>query len=197
MIMARGRKWVIAGLLVFCGLMGLALLTLSMLSERRFQQMMAGENGRWPIWGATLVMIGDHPLLGVGGRKAWTAAYPEAYQRSGTTVPNEFAKSDGRAAHAHNTVLAIAAEYGTPAAVLHIALIVCVLVVVWRRRQESPGGWQLACGIASLGFVAGSFEPYPVQSVGGLAFHAWLGLALGVALAASEERKSQDALPSA
>jgi O-antigen ligase len=142
---------------------------------------MSGENGRWPIWGATLVIIADHPVLGVGGRKAYTAAYPAAYDRSGTTVPNEFDEAGGRAAHAHNTVLTVAAEYGVPAALLHLGLMGAVLVFVWRRRQGAPGAWQLACGVVSLGCVAGTFEPYAVQSVGGLAFHAWLGLAVGMA----------------
>ena len=43
----------------------------------------------------------------------------------------------------------------------------------------------MAAGVAAVGLVGGMFEPYPTQSVPGLAFHACLGLGLGLALATS------------
>lgn len=175
---ARGRRWLIGGALAVLVLVGLGLGAVMLKSERRFKQMMAGENGRWAIWAATAVIIEDHPLVGTGGRPAFQAAYNEAYVRAAPPVPNEFAK-DG-APHAHNTLLAFTAEHGFPAALLHLALIGSVLVVTWRRRQDSPAAWRAACGIAAVGLVGGMFEPYASRSVPGLGFHACLGLALGL-----------------
>ncbi|MBN8526787.1 MAG: O-antigen ligase family protein [Planctomycetes bacterium] len=182
---ARGRRWLIGGIIAGLVLTGIGLGAVMLKSERRFKQMISGENGRWAIWAATAEIIKDHPVVGIGGRPAYQAAYNEAYARAAPPIPNEFAKDGGP--HAHNTILAFVAEHGPPAALLHLALIGTVLVATWRRRRESPGAWQAACGIATVGLVAGMVEPYASRSVPGLGFHACLGFALGMALTRTEQ----------
>jgi len=72
------------------------------------------DSGRWPLWLSAFEMIKDHPLLGIG--------------------PMHFAFNNFPiAAHPHNAVLHIAAEYGLPAALIVGYLVVALLktAVAW------------------------------------------------------------------
>lgn len=73
-----------------------------------------GDNGRWPLWLSALEMIKNHPLLGIG---------PMHFAFNNFTV----------AAHPHNSVLHIAAEYGLPAVLIAVYLVVALLkkAVAW------------------------------------------------------------------
>jgi O-antigen ligase len=174
----RGRRWLLIGL-VAAGVLAIALAGRMYLTDaRRLQKMADGNDGRWPIWNASLLLIREQPLLGCGGRAAFQTAYVEAFPRANPGARSEFPEG---APHAHNTQLALAAEYGIPAAVLHLGFLGAVLLACWRRRRESPAGWSLACGVVATTLAAGCFEPYPTQAVPGLAGAAALGVALGLA----------------
>ncbi|MDD2802334.1 MAG: O-antigen ligase family protein [Methylococcales bacterium] len=72
------------------------------------------DNGRWPLWLSAFEMIKNHPLLGVG---------PMHFAFNNFTI----------AAHPHNSVLHIAAEYGLPAVLIAIYLVITFLkkAVAW------------------------------------------------------------------
>lgn len=187
---SRGRRWLFAGLGAALVLGGLAVGRMALTDADRLRNMFAGKDGRWPIWTTSLAIAREHPLLGVGGREAFQREYPETFARVLPGAVSEFPRG---APHAHNTVLALAAEHGIPAVPLHLALIGSVLVVTWRRRRERPRAWSLAVGVAAAGVVGGGFEPYAIQSVPGVAFHGLLGLALGMAY--GEEDATAQATP--
>jgi hypothetical protein len=176
---ARGRRWALIGL-------GLALLGGGALAARfaatdpgRLSAALQLQDGRWPIWRTSLHLVGERPLLGYGGKDAFKIAYREAFPVVNPGQTSEF--PDG-APHAHNAALALIAEYGTPALLLHVAFWAAILIWLWRRRHEAPDGWRLGVGVAVVAVVGGIFEPYPTRAVQGVAIHACLGLALSLAL---------------
>ena len=185
---ARGRRWLIGGIVIATCAAILIGLRMGLTDSERLTKLRDGDDGRWLIWQATVTMIKEQPLLGIGGRKAYKQAYNDVYQRTLPGVDNEFENRGGSpgAPHAHNWLLAEAAEYGLPCPLLHLIMVGAVLVACWRRRSEAPGGWQIAAGVAAVGLVGGMFEPYPTQSVPGLAFHGCLGLGLGLAMAGTD-----------
>ncbi len=176
--LTRGRRWLIYGGAIVLVLAGALFARMAITERSRLQKLLEGRDGRWPIWMASLDIVARNPVLGVGSRDAFTAAYPEAFARA---VPGQVSEFPDGAPHAHNTFLALAAEYGLPAVALHLALVGSVLVVTWRTRRQRPQAWSLAIGVAVTGVVGGCFEPYATQSVPGFAFHGLLGLALGMA----------------
>ena len=91
---------------------------------------LTNSSGRIHLWQAALTMIHDHPWLGVG---------PMHYA-CGVT--------NGIAAHPHNAVLQIAAEWGIPAALL-VVLLVLRGTLEWIRlaRQELNTGRSASTGI--------------------------------------------------
>lgn len=174
----RGRRWLFAGIAITFVLGGLVVGRMALTDADRLRNMFSGQDGRWPIWTASLAIVREHPLLGVGGREAFQRAYPETFAR---VLPDAVSEFPNGAPHAHNTALALAAEHGIPAVLLHLALLGSVLVVTWRRRRERLRAWSLSVGVVAAGVVGGGFEPYAIQSVPGFAFHGLLGLALGMA----------------
>jgi len=72
------------------------------------------DNGRWPLWLSAFEMIKNHPLLGVG---------PMHFAFNNLTI----------AAHPHNSVLHIAAEYGLPVILIAIYLVIAFLkkAIAW------------------------------------------------------------------
>ena len=179
---ARGRRWCVVGLVIGIGLASLLIARMAFTESHRLWLMLHGQDGRWPIWTASLAIAEEHPWFGVGGRRAYRVVYNDTYARVLPGVANEFGPTGG-APHAHNWLLAEAAEHGFPAPILHLALVIAVLVASWRRRLTHPAGWRVSVGVATVALVGAQFEPYPTQSVAGLAFHACLGLGLGLALA--------------
>ncbi len=189
---SRGRRWLLAaaGLAIVLG--GLMTARMAMTDSGRLQRMFAGQDGRLPIWQVTAVMIGERPLLGLGSRKSFELVWNETYERVAPGPPNEFG-ADGGCPHAHNWLLAVAAEHGLPAAALHLALVLTVLVLLWRRRRESPEAFQAGCGLAVAAVVCAIFEPLPTQAAPGMGFHAALGLVLGTSYTDSSDLTSQRA----
>lgn len=180
---SRGRRWLLAAIGIAIVLGGLMAARMAVTDSTRLRQMLAGQDGRLPIWQVTATMIGERPLLGIGSRKSFELAWNETYERVAPGPPNEFG-ADGGCPHAHNWLLAVAAEHGLPAAALHLALVLTVLAMLWRRRHEAPEAFQAGCGIAVAAFVCAIFEPLPTQAAPGMGFHAALGFVLGASLSA-------------
>lgn len=182
---ARGGRWLLAAVGVAVVLGGLFLARMAVTDGERVRIMLSGQDGRIPIWQVTAAMIGERPLLGIGHRKSFELAYNATYERVAPGPPNEFAATEG-CPHAHNWLLAVAAEHGLPAALLHLALVITVLAMLWRRRHAAPEAFQAGCGIAVAAFVCAIFEPLPTQAAPGMGFHAALGFVLGTALASDQ-----------
>lgn len=180
---ARGRRWLVVAVVVVVVLGGALVARMALSDAGRLRSMLSGQDGRWPIWQVTGAMIGERPLLGIGHRKAFELAWNPLYERVAPGPPNEFGASSG-CPHAHNWLLAVAAEHGLPAAALHLALVLIVLAALWRRRRASPEAFQAGCGLAVAALVCAMFEPLPIQAAPGMGFHAALGLVLGMAYTA-------------
>lgn len=189
---ARGRRWLLAAAGIAIVLAGLMAARMAMTDSVRLRQMLAGQDGRLPIWQVAAAMIGERPLLGIGSRKSFELAWNETYERVAPGPPNEFAGTSG-CPHAHNWLLAVAAEHGLPAAILHLALVLTVLVLLWRRRHQAPEAFQAGCGIAVAAVVCAIFEPLPTQAAPGMGFHAALGLVLGTSYAEGNDLTSSRA----
>lgn len=181
-LMARGGRWLWVGAVSGAAALLLAAGLLAATAPARLQSMLAGQDGRWPIWRTSVATLAERPLLGYGSRDAWKARYLQIYGQVNPGGTSEFA-GEGPA-HPHNWLLAVANDHGVPAALLHLGLIGTVLALVWRRRRERPAAFRAACGVATAGLVCGMFEPLPVLAATGAGFHAMLGLCLGAALAA-------------
>lgn len=189
---SRGRRWLLAAAGIAIVLAGLMAVRMAMTDSDRLRAMLAGQDGRLPIWQVTTAMIGERPVLGLGSRKSFELAWNETYERVAPGPPNEFAATSG-CPHAHNWLLAVAAEHGLPAAVLHLALVLTVLVLLWRRRHEAPEAFQAGCGIAVAAVVCAIFEPLPTQAAPGMGFHAALGFVLGTSYTNSDDLTSSRA----
>lgn len=176
---ARGRRWALVGIIAALVLGGALGAWQWMANPLRTADVLAMRNGRWPVWSTSLHLIHARPLTGLGGKDAFQAAYRTAFPLVNPGAVSEFPAG---AAHAHNTALALTAEYGLPALLLHMLYWGTVLWWLWRRRHECPEAWRLGLGVAVVAFVGGQFEPYPTRVVQGAAIHAFLGLAVALAL---------------
>jgi hypothetical protein len=106
-------------------------------------------------------IIAELPLFGAGGFWALEhGAVPAAEGRGGE--------------------LALAAAYGLPAALLHLAWIGAVLMGAFRQRRANPARWALAASLIAAFLVAGAFEDLARHSASAYAFCLMLGLCLGL-----------------
>lgn len=188
----RGRRWAVAGLVLALVLGGALAARQYATDPRRFAKMVNLQDGRWPIWRASIALAGERPMLGLGGKDAFKLAYPAAFQRANPGAVSEFPNG---APHAHNAALSLATEYGLPALVLQFGFWLVVLLWLWRHRIEAPDAWRLGLGVASVAFIGGQFEPYPTRVMQGAAIHAFLGLAIALALAPPAATKPESTLP--
>lgn len=180
---ARGRRWAIIGLgLAALGLGALAV-QMVVATPGRLTNTLQLKETRWPIWRTSLHLAAERPLVGWGGKDAFKEAYRVAYPAVNPGADNEYPEG---APHAHNTALALSAEYGLPAFALHLAFWLTALAWLWRRRHAAPDGWRLGLGVATIAFVGGMFEPYAARLVQGAAIHAALGLALALGFAKTD-----------
>ncbi len=100
---------------------------------------------RSAIWRATLRMIADHPLFGVG-LGAFATMYPHYDSGNGLRYTAE----------AHNDYLQLLAETGIAGGLIGVGFLVALLRIMRRALSRTVGTrqWSLAVG-ASVGIVAG------------------------------------------
>lgn len=138
---------------------------------------------RLQMWLATLRLIADRPLVGVGAG-AWEVEIPR-YQAAGTQIETDY--------YAHNEYLQLLAEYGLAGWLFALGLAVWLLraaVRTWREAPDTdsadPMEWPwratLLASLLGLFIVSGAGFPWRLAGAG-----AVFALALG-ALAASEQR---------
>ena len=111
-------------------------------------------------------------MFGTGGGEKFREAYRDTYPRIVPGIPSEFPAG---APHAHNTVLALAAEYGVPFALIWLALLA---VAVAGLRHAPPEVWRAGLGMAIVALAFGQFEKLDGESSRVL----WTGLGILLAL---------------
>ncbi len=173
---ARGRRWLVAAAGVVVVGMILAATVMWLFQPGKLDNLLRGDDGRWPIWRKAAVIAAEHPWFGVGSSDAYRKADLELNQRLFPGKEMEFGVKG--APHAHHTALGIAAVHGIPAAVLYCALLLALLLAAWRRRLADPLGWRLACGLIAATVVAGQFERVASGGEGMMAFATLLAVAL-------------------
>ena len=135
----------------------------------------ATDTGRSWLWGRAIDLIERSPLLGVGpGNYSYFRAPPGVGSRAGVS------------AHPHNAVLQWAAEWGVPAALLLLGVLLWGMLS-WmraRRHEAGPDSAAVALTTAVLAAVVHSFldgmivMPLP-QTVGAIVIGLALGMHLG------------------
>lgn len=175
----KDRRWILGTIVITSVLIIAVVLRFWFFDPVRLKSMVEAKDGRWPIWKTTVLTIQENPVLGCGGRKAYKTQYAAAYERAN---PGQLIDYPNGAPHAHNTQLAIGAEFGIPAILLHAGFFAAIVLFCWRHRQCAPEGWRLALGVVTVIFVAGLFEPFATQAVPGFGGAAVLGIALGLVL---------------
>jgi O-antigen ligase len=133
------------------------------------------DTGRGALWGRAAALAESHPWLGVGpGNYSYFRAPPGAVARAGFS------------AHPHNAVLQWAAEWGVPATLLLLGVL---LWGMWswvraRRREAGSDSVAVALTTAMLAAIVHSFldgmnvMPIP-QTLGAIVVGLALGLHLG------------------
>ena len=100
-------------------------------------------SSRLSIWRATLSMIKEHPLVGVGFG-AFATAFPKYHNASGRWTPEQ----------AHNDYLELMASGGLPAVAIGIVMLVVVGRAAWRRFATAVDPFRRA---TCLGAMVGLF----------------------------------------
>jgi len=184
LISARYRKWVIMVLLLTLAIG----MVISPDFLHRFKNLGATEfnvgyaNSRLAIWQATLDMIADKPMTGVGPGNFHKEYIQHRQNRTGKDL-----------SHAHNDILNVAAESGVPCALLFVLLWFLVLYHLFRGYRRCPEGFQrgliLGSFLASIVFLLmAQFEAFfSDEEVRMLLMFIWgIGLAVLGNLKASE-----------
>lgn len=138
---------------------------------------------RFVMWNATLRIIKDHPLAGVGAG-AWEVEVP-LYQLEGVQLETDY--------YAHNEILQLLAEYGLLGWVFFLSLISYLANAAWKTlRNRTPEGQAEApiramalSSLLALMVVSNAGFPWRLAMTGAL-----FALCLGM-LAASDVRISK------
>jgi O-antigen ligase len=104
------------------------------------------------FWHEAVRITADHPLFGTGQE-----TFPEVFPRYTNDLPylRGLALSKFRVESAHNVYLTLAAGSGLPALAAYLALIVCVLVAIFRAARATPDRRTRVMLLALLGAVVG------------------------------------------
>jgi len=180
---------------------GLALV----LSPERMYRALTFQDPRLAIWQVAGGVIADRPWFGCGGMKPYSPIYMQkladltggATQMpfTGLILPNENPLVGSM--HAHNSYMSIAAGYGLPAAVLHLALMAVLALHFWRLRIKAPAAARLGLQVLAAFIAAGLFEYVVGDSESSMAAWAAMGLALGMAGDPGRSERIAGAGPSA
>ena len=150
---------------------------LALLSPAKLRSAMELRDGRFAIWEVTTTIIDAHPVLGVGGRKAfereYSARWPEVVGWR-TDLPMH----EPTVKHAHNSFLSITALHGLPALGLYLLLLVGLARAARRIRAPDRRAGAAAVAVLVTYVVAGQFNDLAGQGETGYAFFIALALAL-------------------
>jgi Flp pilus assembly protein TadD/O-antigen ligase len=148
--------------------------------------------GRLTVWGHTLEMVLDSPILGVG-LGGWQYIYP-AYDR-GDWITDKAAPQ-----RPHNDILWILSETGVAGLAAYLWIFVAAGILVWRllrRAPQSPRALHalaVATGLAAL--LGHSLLSFPRERVGP-SMMMWFGLAAIAVLCGRQDLPSSRRRPKA
>lgn len=109
---------------------------------------------RLVVWRATLRMVGDHPVFGIG-YGAFGRTYPRYLDPGDATITVLETPGHLWAQHPHNEALAVAAGAGIPAAAAYLALIA---VALWKAlSRPHPASVPFAAALIAM-TVHGMFD---------------------------------------
>lgn len=111
----------------------------------RFLSLFSGEDTsvdlRFALWESTMVMIEEHPLLGVGWG-AYFLAYPDY---------NFFIQEEGVLIfHAHNMYLNMLAEVGIPGGMAFLLAFFAQGILCWRNYRHGNGSFTKSMGLGGV-----------------------------------------------
>ena len=156
--------------------------------QERIQSTNLSQEGRGEVVIDSLPMLQDFPLFGTGGGSFYSS-FP-SYK-----VANIQSFYD----HAHNDYLQMGIEYGTPATLLLVILVIwCFLKSVRAMRKRRPSifkGTAFACCMAILGMAIHMTVDFPLQAPANACyFVVFLALSLLInqlKITTSKKRRSQ------
>lgn len=155
----RNRKKIFTGLIGMTVVLAVATVMLNpFLGDRNIRSItrdMGSAGERLRIWEATLNMIGDHPLLGVG-----PGNYAQQYEQIYILPAARERKSQP---HAHNTILSVTSEMGLIGLGAFLGLFGYIIRHYWRclqRNSQSQSG-AIAVLLATLGLQLHGLSDYP------------------------------------
>ena len=121
---------------------------------------------RLEMWEATVRIIGDHPVIGVGPGNWILHIYPYY----GKYLPSVFRQWR----HPHNDYLGAASEKGIGGLLLYLAILFFLVLAALRtlKRQQKTGEWWTGFWMLNglAGFMAISFFSFPAQRINQVVF---------------------------
>jgi hypothetical protein len=164
---------------IMLGLSLSACVALAVIAPRKFAEVSDGLEQRWQIWRVSSAVAADNPAFGVGGREAFVAQYEETSKlfeagRAGNTHRS--------AQHAHNSELALAAEHGIPAALLHLTFLAALVVFFIRMRRREPESFRLGIVLLVAWLFAGQFNNLAGQSESVYALSICLAMVMNISV---------------
>lgn len=149
-------------------------------------------DGRWIIWKISAGIVADHPIMGAGGGQSFQAMYSRRWHALDET--EHFFPSEPTMPHAHNSFLAIAAEYGVPALALFMLFLFTILRGLYRLRLGDREAWSMGAAVFVAWMTAGQFNDLAGQSETAFVFYAVFGLCLAWATARGGTAPPRDTL---
>ena len=146
----RGRRWLRAAAAVAAAVM-VAVIALQWRAASPGSAARVSVQGRAAIWRNTLVMIREHPLVGVG-LGAHSLVYPAYHRRA---VVDPLFSSRVQLDFAHNDYLQLVAELGVAAAALLAILGVAFARLVRQARARAPTGEEGVLAATATAAAAG------------------------------------------
>ena len=191
LVLERGRRLKIAGLLSLLAVLGVfGIASSSDSSLERLRTFETG-NGRVDLWSLAIRMTSDNLVAGVGVNN-YRAEAVRYVREPGFVEQPELIIGSPRVAH--NTYLQQLAETGVVGAALLLAFLASVLAATYeasrryaRRGNERMAGLSRAVLIAQVGVLTTS-----VFMSNGYDERIWVVLALGLALLAQASRQPHD-----
>ena len=150
----------------------------------------SSKNERLIIWGQSVEMIGDHPLLGVGAGN-WRVVIP-TYGAEGLVN----AKGDRVRIRPHNVYLQVADETGIPGLLLYLGIWAAAGLIAWRVIRRAPSPEDRLTSTVLLGVIVA----YAVDSVFSfpnehIEHGLYLALTWGVLLSLNERSRPDESRP--
>ena len=132
-----------------------ALFILSALMRDNMFQGLGSFNGRIPIWQATLEVLQNNPLWGVG-RSHFQGFYMEAWDVVHND-PKNWLRTIG---HPHSDYLSLAVYYGLPALLAYLGFLLSLVRWAWNIRLVDPKTSRTMAAVLSFVIIAGIAENY-------------------------------------